>query len=293
MVSNTPAAPQVAAVTAERIVQETKDIPSAPRVLPRLKDLLGDGNSSVSDVVAMIRIEPSIAARVLQVSNSAYYSKGSARCTSVGEGIGRVGFDQVYAMVMHAVTSQVLLRPLVTYQLEPDDLWRRSVTCGMAAELLADQCGQDRETAYTLGLLHGIGMIAVDSWALINNPSLVMTPKAFPKEYTQSERALMGFTHADVGGILLKRWDFPADVVSAIRYQYSPPAAGTGASLATVIYAAKWLCDATWPTEGTVVPPPDELWLKRIKLDLKRLGKVSEDLKSREMELNQLLQIEG
>ena len=120
-----------------------------------------------------------------------------------------------------------------------------------------------------------------------------MTPKGFPKEYTQSERALLGFTHADVGGILLKRWDFPADVVSAIRYQYSPPAAGTGASLATLIYAAKWLCDAAWPKEGVVVPPPDELWLKRIKLDLKRLEKVAEDLKSREEELKQLLQIDG
>ncbi|MBE7537705.1 MAG: HDOD domain-containing protein [Opitutaceae bacterium] len=293
MVSSNPGTQPAAAVTAERIVQETSEIPSAPRVLPRLKDILGDGNSSLSDVVALIRIEPSIAARVLQVSNSAYYSKGGSRCTSVAEGIGRVGFDQVYAMVMHAVTSQILLRPLTTYQLEADDLWKRSVTCGMAGELLADQCGQDRETAYTLGLLHAIGMIAIDSWALVNNPSLAMMAKGFPKEYTQSERALLGFTHADVGGILLKRWDFPADVVSAVRYQYSPPAAGTGASMATLIYAAKWLCESLWSVEGTVLPTPDELWLKRIKLDLARLEKISVELKGRRQELDQLLKIDS
>lgn len=293
MVSSFPSPSQAAVLTPDLIVQETKDIPSAPRVLPKLEDLLSDGNSEVHEIVSLIRIEPSIAARVLQISNSAYYSKGGERCTSVAEAIGRVGFDQVYGMVMHAVTSQVLLRPLTTYQLEVDDLWKRSVTCGIAGELLADLCGQNRETAYTLGLLHGIGMIAVDMWALHHNSTLVMTPKGFPKEYTQSERALLGFTHADVGGILLKKWDFPVDMVSAVRYQYSPPAAGSGASLAALVYAAKWLCENMWAPEGTVVAPPDELWLKSIKLDLNRLNKVGEDLKAREDELKQLLELDA
>ncbi len=292
MVSTLPSPSRAATVTAESIVDATNDIPSAPRVLPKLKDLLSDVNSEMHEIVSLIRIEPSIAARVLQISNSAYYSKSSEHCLSVAEAIGRVGFDQVYGMVMHAVTSQVLLRPLTTYQLEVDDLWKRSVTCGLAGELIADLCGESRETAYTAGLLHGIGMIAVDLWALHHQPTLVMRPTGFPREYTQSERALLGFTHADVGGILLKKWDFPVDLVAAVRYQYSPPAAGSGASLATLVYAAKWLCECMWAPAEVVVPPPDELWLKRIKLDLNRLKKIGEDLKAREDELNQLLELD-
>ncbi len=293
MVSSSPSPAKAAPLTPDLVVRETKDIPSTPRILPKLKDLLSDGNSEMHEVVALIRIEPSIVARVLHVANSAYYSKGNERCTSIAEAVGRVGFDQIYGMVMHAVASQVLLRPLTTYNLEVDDLWKRAVTCGIAGELLADLCGQNRETAYTLGLLHGIGMIAIDLWALHNNPTLAMTPKGFPKEFTQSERSLLGFTHADVGGILLKNWDFPAEMVSAIRYQYSPPAAGTGTPLAVLIYAAKWLCDNLWASEGTVIAPPDETWLKTVKLDLNRLQKVAEDLQARQEELNQLLQLDA
>jgi len=292
MVSGNPSSPPPAQHTPERIVQELKELPAAPKVLPKLKRLLGDGNSSMEEIVSLIRIEPGIAARVLQVSNSAYYCKGGQRCSAVSEAIGRVGYDQVYEMVMHAVACQVLVRPLATYHLEADDLWRKSVTCGIAGEMLADLTGGNRETAYTLGLLHGVGMVAIDEWAQRHNSSLVMTPKGFPKEYTQSERALLGFTHADVGAILLKKWDFPIEMVSAVRFQYSPLVAGSGSSLACLVYAAKWMCETVYLEEGETIPLPDDLWLKPLRIDLKRLTLLSEDLKLRAEELKTLIQVE-
>jgi len=280
-------------LTAEDVVRDLREIPGSPKVLPKLSRLLGDGNSSIDEVIALIRIEPGIAAHVLQVANSAFYSKGGQRCFAVGEAVSRVGYNQVYEMVMHAVGSQVLVRPLAVYHLEAEELWRRSVTCGFAGEIIARASGGEPETAYTLGLLHTIGMVAVDEWASRNNPSLVMTPKGFPRYYTQTERALLGFTHADVGGILLKKWDFPVEMVNAVRYQYSPLAAGSGSTLACLIYAAKWMYETALGVESVVVPPPDELWLKPLRLNTARLAKFAEELKERRHELEQLMQIES
>lgn len=63
-------------LTADEIVRDLKHLPSAPKVLPRLKRLLADTNSSMAEIVSLIRLDPGIAARVLQVGNSTYYSQG-------------------------------------------------------------------------------------------------------------------------------------------------------------------------------------------------------------------------
>ena len=68
--------PSLSAFTPEDIVREVRHLPSAPKVLPRLKQLLTDGNSAMHEIVALIRLDPGIAARVLQVGNSAFFSKG-------------------------------------------------------------------------------------------------------------------------------------------------------------------------------------------------------------------------
>jgi HD-like signal output (HDOD) protein len=284
--SHTPAP-----LTPAKIVQEVRDLPAAPKVLPKLRRLLGDDNSSLDEIVGLIRIEPGIAARLLQVSNSAIYSKGE-RCSSVDEAVGRVGFQGVYDMVMHAVAAQVLVRPLTTYNLESDTLWRYSVVGGLAAEMLATVTGESRETGYTLGLLHQIGMVAIDGWALRNEPTLGLAWRPFPREYTGSERALLGFTHADVGALLLQRWEFPPEMVEAIRCQYAPLDAGPSARLACLLYAAKWVRSVVCLPPGEDIPEMDPACLEPLGVDLARMQALAEEVRARAADMQDLMEID-
>lgn len=90
-------ATQNVAMTPDDIVCEVRHLPSAPKVLPRLKELLVDGNSAMHEIVALIRLDPGIAARVLQMANSAFFSKG-VRCFTVNEAVNRVGYEKVYEL---------------------------------------------------------------------------------------------------------------------------------------------------------------------------------------------------
>src|SRR5689334_17624189 len=94
-----------ASLTPDDIAREVKHLPSAPKVLPRLKKLLADTNSVLSEIVALVRLDPGIAVRVLQTANSAYFSKG-VRCATVEEAVNRVGYEQIYELVSYAVASQ-------------------------------------------------------------------------------------------------------------------------------------------------------------------------------------------
>lgn len=263
-------APTPPAPTVDELVRGLEYLPSAPRVLPRLKRLLQDGNSSIHEVVELVRLDPGIAARVLQFGNSAYFSRGGLRCYTVDEAVNRVGFDQIYQLVSAAVASQVLVRPLETYGLEVDDLWHRSIAGALAAELLAEHTRADAQIAYTIGLLHSIGMVAIDDWALRNRPGLRFPPGTLPLECCEAERAELGFHQAETGAALLRFWDFPAVMTEPVRWQYLPNGTAIHHQFACLLHVAKWIRTAVL-TPSAPRPPSVTHLLGRLQLTPARL----------------------
>jgi HD-like signal output (HDOD) protein len=284
--------PAVCTLTPEELAREVTHLPSAPKVLPRLKQLLGDGNSAMHKIVELVRLDLGISARVLQVANSAYYSKGT-RCFTVDEAVNRVGYDQVYDLVAYAVASQVLVRPLAAYGMEADELWMQSVACALAAEVLALHTGQDRNVAYTNGLLHSIGMVAIDEWANRNARSLSLKFTGFPREASESERAVFGFTQADAGAALLRNWDFPREMTEPVRWQYAPRASAGFAKMACLLHAAKWLRTVVCRREDTMPPLPDPAHLQALSLSPALLRGMSIQVEMRLGEITSLLDVEG
>ncbi len=272
------------------IVQTLQHLPSAPKVLPRLTQLLNDGNSSINDIVSLIRLDPGIAARVLQVANSVYYGKG-ARVCSVEESVLRLGYDQVYQMVSYASASQVLIRPLAVYGTEAEDLWKQAVACALAAETLAGIVGEDRNVAYTAGLLHGVGMVAINEWAMQRQPVLMFTFKGLPFEYVESERALIGFTQADVGAELLELWDFPTAMCSPVRWQYSPHGSPGHVRMAALLHAAKWI-RSTVCTDDDPPQMPDSYAIQPLRLGPIQLRRIVGEVRLRLIAVRHLLEIQ-
>jgi HD-like signal output (HDOD) protein len=258
--------------TLEEVVRGLEHLPSAPRVLPRLKQMLCDGNTAMDEVVSMVRLDPGIAARVLQFGNSAYFNHG-LRCYTVDEAVQRVGYDQIYELVSTAVASQVLVRPLAVYGLEADDLWAHSITCALAAESIAEQTNADRNIAYTIGLLHSIGMVVIDEWAARNRPGTRFTSRTLPLEACEAERATLGFHQAEAGATLLRSWDFPPAMAEPVRWQYLPNGTAVHFPLAALLHVAKWL-RATVLHPALNSPRPHTTLMARLKLTNAQLDRL-------------------
>jgi HD-like signal output (HDOD) protein len=271
-VTTCSAPPFALRTTPDDVVRQLRHLPSAPRVLPKLKRLLSDGNSSIHDIVALVRLDPGIAARVLQVGNSAFFSQG-VRCYTVEEAVHRVGYDQIYELVAAAVASQVLVRPLTSYGIEADDLWRSSITCAIAAECLAEGLNIDRDIAYTVGLLHRVGLVAIDEWLSRKEPDLRLVSTGLPLETCEHERKILGFHNAEAGAALLRLWEFPPVMAEPVRWQYLPNATAAHLQLATLLHIAKWVRSAVM--EGSQnVTAPDAAGLRRLCLTSVQLTKI-------------------
>lgn len=276
-------------LTPDEVVRQLRQLPSAPQVLPKLKKLLMDGNSSLFDVAALIRLDQGIAARVLQMGNSAYFSHGT-RCYTVDEAVNRVGFDQVYGLVINAVSAQILIRPLTVYSMTADELWRMSVTCALAAETLAKRLNLEQDIAYTIGLFHGVGLVAIDEWAYIRQPELRFSATTSPLETCEEEREILGFHNAEAGAALLRLWEFPAVMAEPLRWQYLPRGTSVHFAMAGLLNIAKWI-RTTVCHKTTRLPLPESTLLKKFNLTAIQLGDLVDEVHDRLKDVDALLEI--
>jgi HD-like signal output (HDOD) protein len=277
---NPSAATPSVSLTAETIACSLRHTPSAPKVLPLLKHHLCNGNTPLQLIVDLVRLDPGIAARVLQTANSVVYGAG-LRCNSVEYAVNRIGFNRIFEIVANAVAEQVLVQPLTAYAIEADDFWSRSVACGLAAENLARDIGEDINVAYTLGLLHGVGMVAINQWAERNAPTLGFFSRGFPRDAIDSERSLLGCTHAEVGATLLRQWEFPAEMSEPLRWQYAPLDTLAYRKLNCTLYAARWISARVCTDSALPVAAPDNRLLAPVGFTAAKLAQRVPDIRNR------------
>jgi HD-like signal output (HDOD) protein len=266
-------------LTIEEVVSGLKFLPSAPRVLPQLYSLLRAGDPTLQQVSGLLRLDPGLTARVLKMGNRFSAARGE-HCLSIEDAINAVGFDAIHAMVSQVADEQVLARPLGLYGLDADEYWRSSVTCALAAEVLAEHTGEDTSMAYTVGLLHSAGMVAIDQAVSAFEPTLTMAPRDFPREFADAERAWLNFTQAEVGGALLRSWNFPVTMIEPIRWQQTPLGSPGYARMACLLYAAKWVRAVICADdEAGAAPLPPPIILQPLRLTQERLAKLVVDVR--------------
>ena len=231
----------VARPTSARIVSALRQLSPAPMILPRLQRLLTNPNSGLFEIVELVRLDTALTARVIQVSNSAWFGRGAA-CQTIEEAVNRVGFHQVHRLVATAAVSAVMEKSLSVYNLDDKTIWRASVACAFAAEMLAAHVGEDVAEAYTIGLLHTVGRVAVDNFLRSKMPVIALVDTGFPNDYRAAEHAQLGFSQAEVGAVMLKNWDFGPLAIEALRSQYVPLEALLPYDrMAAILYGARLL----------------------------------------------------
>lgn len=210
-------------VTPEALAAVHRQIPPAAHVLAHLQRLLADPNSELEQIAELIHVDPAMAARVIHISNSAWFGR-SGSCETVFDAVRQIGFREVYQIVAIFGSAAILSRPAPAYRRDAMTLWREAVSCAIGAELLAERAGEDTVAAYLSGLFHGIGRIAISQHLSAAGPSAAreLTDEGFPMDFSGTEFALLGFSQAAVAAALLRAWKFPEGVVEPVRLQYEP-----------------------------------------------------------------------
>lgn len=223
-----------------QLVARALKLPCAPSLLPRLLKLLDDPDATADQVEALIKLDSSLAAATLRLANSAYFNN-AAHCDSFNEAIVRLGFREIYRLATTMVASRWLTNATKGYGWEPGDLYRHSLTVAVAADLLARKTNLvNAELAYTSGLLHDVGKLALAFVSADNFEAVRQLQATESCAWREAEHRLFGYDHTDVAGELLHSWSFPDNLVQVVRFYPRPRLADAEhRDLVTVIHAAK------------------------------------------------------
>ena len=206
------------ALTRDSIFQIARTLPATPKVLARLGELFHDINVGLDEVADLIKRDVALTARIIRISNSVVYG-GSIRIGALEDAVNRVGFSEVYRLV-GLITSNLLAdRPLVYYGVTAEPLREHMLFTALACEALAEECGIDSRSAYTIGLMRTIGMLVLDRVAE-RLPQIPPYDHGRQGGYPVWEGIVFGLSNSEVAALILTDWHFPPEIIGAVREHY-------------------------------------------------------------------------
>jgi HD-like signal output (HDOD) protein len=203
------------------LVSSTGDLAALPTTVVRLLDLLKDQTCAADKVVEVLDQDGAMTANVLKLANSAFYGvRGTVSTTR--QALVMLGNRAVVSLAFATGMVPVMRRHLVGYGIDRDRYWEHSLTSAMAAGVAMTRLDSSAQAceAFTAGLVHDIGMLALDEHLATIGMKLV---PAFPLfNVAEREQQALGFDHTDAGALLAENWGFPAVLAAAIKHHHHP-----------------------------------------------------------------------
>jgi putative nucleotidyltransferase with HDIG domain len=216
----------------------------APQVLSQILPLLTHPDTDVSRIVELVSYNQSLTGDVLRICNSACFSGGTP-IDNLQYAVTRLGFHQLYEIVVTVLSLMTLARMQEGYGVETRELWEHSVTTAVVARLVAADAQLDQQVAFTAAILHDIGKIILSSALQDARDKAALEAEPDRLAPIEIEMKLLGVNHAEVGGRLLERWKLPTNLVEAVRCHHNPSAAVTNRRLAACVCLGDFLAHLT------------------------------------------------
>src|SRR6185295_14348478 len=217
-------------------INRVQHLPPAPKILPQLLALLSRDNIDSSQVVDLMMYDPALTAAALQLCNCAYFA--AAPASDLSEAVARLGFQRIYQLVAAVSGARLLSSAQKGYGIDEGELWKHSVASAVAAQLIAEKLGDDPNLVYTCALLHDLGKVVLATGLEKIYGKIIEDVEKNQQALLEAEKKLLGVQHAEIGGRLLARWKFPANIVSAVCYHHDPASAGDHQRLASYVYVS-------------------------------------------------------
>ena len=175
----------------------------------RIRTVANDPDSSVGQIAELIRIEPVVSARVIQMANSVVFNPGGNRVSGVPAAIARIGLSNVRTIAVVVAMGQLAEeRRSQAMRERARVVWQHAVDTGAWAYAFASQRRRDlADGALLAGLLTQIGPLYLVA-RVVGYPAVAADPGGFAE--------IAEFWSAEVTHSILEKLELPAEIVEAV-----------------------------------------------------------------------------
>ncbi len=186
-------------------------LPPFPPVALRMLDALTREEVETQELVQLASADPVLASEILHAANSALFGL-PRRVKALQHAIVLVGRNYLRPLLFTAALRAYLKAPGRSRVFQ--DWWRHSLAGALLADGLAAACRKSRGEAYTAGLLHDIGRLAL-MMAVGADQYRAVAARRAPASVLEREQEQFGIDHCQVGKLLLEKWELPRELAEA------------------------------------------------------------------------------
>ena len=219
----------------EQLIENEINLPSPPAIAVQILNTVQNEDAAMCDLAQIIAADPALTGKMLQISNSGFYSLKS-EVTSIDRALSVLGTNIIKNIALSFVIATDL-RGDKESGFDFDKYWRRSVTSAVAAELLAQELGEKDDDIFVTALLHDIGMLVIFLHKQSEYSELLQQAELSEQTIATFETEKYNFDHQQVGSTLINKWGLPERISTAISFHHSPESAPEDyRKTATILY---------------------------------------------------------
>jgi HD-like signal output (HDOD) protein len=222
-----------------QIVGEIDELPQFPENIVYLQKLINDPDSEITDIARQISTDPSLTADLLKVVNSAQFMLPK-RVDNIVEAVKLVGLRGIKNLLYSYGTSKIL-------DINQKWLWDHAYRTAFYAYNIAKNFKKKKDIlddAYVGGILHDMGKIVFANVhpQLLEKITAFCAGKGVGKDFIEDLSA--GLNHAEIGGMIAEKWNFPGSLIEAIRFHHEPvDCSAEYSDVVYTVYLANALCN--------------------------------------------------
>ena len=200
----------------EDVTISDHDLPSMPNVAQQILRLISDPDTTAEILQKKISSDQALTTRILKVANSPFYGvPRSVRTLSTA--IMILGYKMIRNLVLTTMTKSIN-RKLGLIEMM---MWEHSIGVSVASFLIAKEVRfPDPEEAFLAGLLHDIGKQVLNNCETEKYMHVIERTYNEGISYYFAEKEIFGFTHTEIGALVIKKWKLSEELENAIRYHH-------------------------------------------------------------------------
>jgi putative nucleotidyltransferase with HDIG domain len=227
------------------LISSIDNLPTPPVVFSRINESISNPNSSAYQIASIISEDPAMSAKILRLSNSAFYGVRN-EITSVKQAIITIGLEAIRSLVLSSSVFDAF-KANPDFAQQQDDFWRHSLAVASACRVIARRTSadwiQDTDKVFSAGMLHDIGKLVLLAYFPSEWEKIQREIKKSGLQCIEAEKQLLGYTHSELGAALAERWNLPEILRDAIAFHHNPLESPHEDSLAPSVYCGNFLSD--------------------------------------------------